>query len=627
MDDNNLTHFFESLDLLSESEIEKSLVSKAKELEITKRAIQNDYKAFCNARKSLEKIKRHKESVEAFNKMFKIQGITLPSGYTVSDGYLCHDELKICKIFTFLRKIQTSKTQFLEFASLKDNRMVDVRDMLKSDRLAVEFGIKGEYLDSRRAQLLSSFIASFLIENEANIEKVRGADRTGWNEFNDFDLPNRNKALFIDADLKKRFSKKGTLAGELELLKELSNGHVFLLTLFALSATLYKIIDIPINFIAHVGGLTGEGKSFAIKTAMAFFGAKDLDQCGKNWNATLNGLETYWERVHCIPAWVDEMESARSVLEVVSALYVFSEGTGKSRAFSKDGEVSERAVKCFKGTLFTSGEKSLNDIVKTTGEKKNKPLGIVRRSLDFSSSKLWDKVSKKRVAELIDRNHGNFIDYWITNLKNVGFDVLETRFYEIMEKQNISLDGKEYLFALMELVLELLRDMNVIDLLTYEEQIKNIKIEIQLAHKQMNEVKNDYINFLDDLNDFLSMKRTEFKGLCENEELRGVLGKYEVDTKMLFINNHAIDEICSKHGYVWKQIREKLYNYKILTSLETKKQKFMLTPMRCYIFDMGKIENALDEIGKKSVVEIAIVNKDGTTTLVNSDGSTNEIPF
>lgn len=630
----NIEKFFAELTQETQSNADLKIAEKAKELGISKRSLNNDFKAYINAKNSEERAKKHKESVDHFNKLFGVQGISVPANFYVSnDGYISTEDMKICRVFTILKKIQTNKTQYYEIAGLTENRTVDVRDLLKSDRLAVEFGTKGEYLDANRVKALSQYIATFLIDNEAKIETIRGADRTGWNEAGDFDIPNRGGCLFIDEDLQKRFTYKGSLDGEIELLRNLAKGKVFLLSLFALSSTFYGIFDIPINFIAHVGGQTGEGKSFAIKSAMALFGEKDLPRCGKNWNATLNGLETYWERCHSLPSWVDEMESAKTINEVVSSLYVFSEGTGKSRAYSRDGEVSERAVKSFKGVLFTSGEKNLADIIKKTGETKNKPLGIVRRSLDLSSVSLWDGVNKKLVGEAIDRNHGNFIDHWVKTLKKVGFDRVESRFWEIMQKQNISLDGKEYLFAMLETTLHLLRALSIINDEDLRRQEEFIKEEIKIAHIQMNDVKNDYVNFLDDLNDFLGERRTQIKGLCEEDEIRGgVIGKFE--SEILFINNKSIEEICSKYGYVWKQIRAKLHERKILLSLETKKQKFLLTPMRCFMFNMRAVEAVFDEkTNGGKVIPVEFRREDGTLkvkTMIQTpeeDIDPNDIPF
>lgn len=149
----------------------------------------------------------------------------------------------------------------------------------------------------------------------------------------------------------------------------------------------------------------------------------------------------------------------------------------------------------------------------------------------------------------------------------------------------------------------------------------------------MNDVKNDYVNFLDDLNDFLGERRTQIKGLCEEDEIRGgVIGKFE--SEILFINNKSIEEICSKYGYVWKQIRAKLHERKILLSLETKKQKFLLTPMRCFMFNMRAVEAVFDEkTNGGKVIPVEFRREDGTLkvkTMIQTpeeDIDPNDIPF
>lgn len=606
----DLSSFFEELLKLSEYEADQKIVEKSKELGTSKRLLQNDYKGYKNAKESKQKAERHLKSVESFNRLFGIQGVNMPNGYYLDNGYLAFEDSKICKIFTFLRKIQTHKTQYLEFASLTDNRIIDIRDLLKNDRLAVEFGTSGEYLDSKRVQQLSQFIAGFLIENETKIQIIRGAERAGWNEEGGFDLPNRDGCFFIDEELKKRFSKKGSLAGEIELMNETAKGKVFLLSLFGLSSVFYGLVDIPLNFICHVGGQTGEGKSLSIKTAMALFCEKDIAKCGKNFNATLNGQEAYLEKCHSVPAWLDETEVAKSVDDVITVDYVFSEGTGRSRAFAKDGEVLERAIKSFKGVLFQSGEKSLSDMIKTAGEKKNKPMGIVRRSLDLSSISLWEGVDRKKVGMLIDKNHGNFIDVWLEKIISIGKENIEDQFNSIMERQNISLDGKEYLFALLELTLEILSGMNIISSDAILKQREFIRKEILISLALMNEVKNDYLNFLEDLTNMVAYNRTKIKGMVDDEivDRNGIIG--ELKDNYLYLTTAFIKEVCSAKGYVWNQVSTKLYDRAILLKHRTKdgreeaNKKVAFTSMRCFIFDTKKIESEFNRLDGKVDVHL-----------------------
>ena len=582
MDNNS---FFDSIIKLDEVNQELKINEYAKQSGATKRVIISSFKTY---QKKLKR-KKFEEKLKADNKFFqetfKIDNIQIPENYILKDGYICYSDEKtflyLTKIFAITNRIYTKENTFwtLQKADNK-SEIIDSREFVKSDKIAYHFADRGEVLSPQKIQKVSHFVSEFLRLNEHNIPHKKGLLKTGWQD-GEYCLPSNEKHLFLNDELKSRFGSVGTLNGQIEMLRELSKGKAFMLSLFALSSVFHGILDLPLNYICHVGGLTGEGKSFSVKTAISLFGRKDAHKYGKNWNATINGLESYFEQMQDVPSWVDELESAKNLQEAVGALYIYSEGTGKARAYVDSyGDIKERNIKNFRGHLFTTGEKSLWDVIKTVGQSKNKPLGLVRRSLDLDSVELWKNIDKEKVGKLLNENQGHFINSFIELLKKENIVSL---YNEKIKKYNLNLDGKENLFYIMILTLDLLLKYKYISYEIYALQMNFIYDEITNATKQLNAVQNSHTLFIEELLNYVALNRFKFRHLVDDSELKGIEGRYKGG--VLSVSTTVCDELCDKYGFVRKQVFAKLFKEKTLKNTTSKVVKIHTnTPVKCFNF-------------------------------------------
>ena len=587
--------FYKKIISLDEIEQEQEINIFAKDKKVTKTTVLKAFNSYKKTIQRKEFQKKLSDDNKSFQALFKMDSIKLPENYTLKDGYICYADdktlLYLTKIFAITSRIYTKENTFWTLTkSNNKTEIIDSRDFVKNDRIAYYFADNGEVLSPQKVQKVSHFISEFLRINEHSISHRRGLIKTGWNN-NEFCLPSNEKYLFLNEDLKDRFKKTGNLENQIRMLQELSNGKAFLLSLFSLSSVFQGILELPLNYICHIGGLTGEGKSFSVKTAVSLFGRKDAHKYGKNWNSTLNGLETYFDQMQDIPSWVDEVESAGNLQSVIQTLYTYSEGTGKGRArIDNNGNVVERETKTFRGNLFTTGEKSLWDIIQTVGKTKNRPLGLVRRSLDLDSVELWKGIDRNIVGNLLNDNQGHFIYLFINIIKK--YDIKD-RYNKIEYKYKLNLDGKENLFYILILTLELLFENNIIDDISYSNQMNFIFDEINNSNKLLQTVQDSHSLFIEELYNYISNNRFKYRNLVDDSELKGVEGIYQKG--VLYIATSVCTDLCDKFGFVRKQIFSKLFESGILLNEKALNKKTIKgSNPRCFNFKLD-LENVIDE--------------------------------
>jgi len=286
-----------------------------------------------------------------------------------------------------------------------------------------------------------------------------------------------------------------------------------------------------------------------------------------------------------VPAWVDELESAKNLQEAVGALYIYSEGTGKARAYVDSfGDIKERETKNFRGHLFTTGEKSLWDVIQKVGQNKNRPLGLVRRSLDLDSVELWKNIDKEKVGKLLNENQGHFIYLFLEFLKKEKDLVGD--YQKIAKKYNLNLDGKENLFYILILTLGLLYKNKIINENEYKTQKRYILDEIKNSIKLLNTVQNSHTLFIEELRNYVSANRYKYRYLVDDDELKSIEGRYKDD--ILSITSSICNEICDKYGFVKKQVFAKLFKEGILQNTTAKNVGIMKgSSPKCFNFKIN----------------------------------------
>ncbi len=549
----------------------------------SKRAILEDIRNKIAYLKEQKKRKKIKE-------FFGTDDIEIPRGYDLvefnSSVYLVQeikdDVLYLCKMFAISKKV-IGKKAFLEIKFYDEKKdIVLITDLLDTKVLSRVFAEKGEVLDTKKANAIIRYISEFMRLNESKIKVVYGADRIGWNDDKeDFLIPSieRDDVIWIDETLKNRFELSGDLDTQLDLVKRIADKKIFSVVLFSLSAPLIKILNVKMNYLFHIGGLTGSGKSLACKLGVSVWGEPRIENYGANWNATLNGLESYLEKMKDVPSWIDEMELAKDLNLIERLIYMFAEGRNRARSYSKDGDVLERKRKTFRGLLFTSAEKNIDEII-NNAKGRNKPLGLNRRVLSYESDYLWSDSGdeyKRFIGDIIDENWGYLGVWWIKKLKELGKDKIK-EFWELVKEENRfeKLDGKENVYYLMLTTLSILAYFNVVDYDKYEIQRALIMLKADADYKEHLKITNIVDSFIDDLKDFVLNKKSNFiKSADEYNELKGEL--YGVlESGRIWLVKKVFDDFCRENGYVKRQVLNELEKKGyLITDKERKDKRFI----------------------------------------------------
>jgi len=603
-------HLYSKNDDILENKVTEKV---SKLVGVPKTVIANLYKSF-KVEKKQEIIKKARNrQVSNYKNIFKIlEDITLPNSYSLEQQYLHYimkeDSIPICKVFTIDSKIIAKDRAYFEIKKVENGYQKTIiasgRDLIENKKVAGLFADTGEIFDSLKANYVTKFISEYIRLNESIIPTKIGKTETGWDK-GTFYLPSlNNDCVWLDkpAQLQNRFKTKGTLDNQIEMMREMGKGRAFILLLGSLMSSLYGVIDEleKMNYTIHVGGLRGEGKSLGIKVAVSLYGIPNTSHYGKNWQATLNGLETYWETMKSVPMWCDELESAKSISDVIQSLYLFAEGTGKARAFVKEDQILEREPKTFMGVLFSTGEKNINEIInKSSLEGKNKPLGLTRRVLDLNVNNLWSGIDRNKVGSLLDRNYGLFIQKWLEIIKQ-DKDIMKQSFNELENKLNWRLDGKENLFYGMLTVLRFLKKHNIIDDDTYNRQFKYINDLVNDSKEEMEKTKDIGSAFLDTFASFIGQNINNFVTDFNNGDVNVVYGKI-TSTEVAVINN-IVRDFCHKEGFVLTQVIEALSkdgNIILGNSSKTKPVQLLAgLKQRCFVFP----RTAIDQDDKKEEV-------------------------
>ncbi|MCT7466976.1 DUF927 domain-containing protein [Aliarcobacter cryaerophilus] len=585
----NLDSSLEIQKILKLSSMDRDLAINelAKNYKISVKAIKDTVNSELAKENKAKRLQKIKDDENYLSDLFKLQGVQIPPEYYIEDGYLHYQDdkktIRLIKLFAITKILRVEKNYKYEIASNSSKDFIDAKDIIDNKQTAYHFADRGELITPTIMNLVSEFIRKYLQLNEGVIPMEKAYIRTGFQD-EKFILPNR-EFTFLDENISKRFTKKGTLEKEIEMIKLVSKGKVLLPILFGLATPLQGFIEIPLNFICHLGGFTGEGKTFAIRTAVSLFGNPKNEVYGKNYNSTNNGLESYCDVMRDVPCWIDELESSKYPHETVSFLYQFSEGNGRGRAFVNGrGEIGEREQKNFRGGLFSTGEKSIFNVIKSIAKTKNMPLGLVRRSLDIDSKDLWKNIDGSAVLQIIENNYGNFIDYWLEHIEKNKDKIIEN--FNKIYKTYQRLDGKEYLFTLLDVVQKELVDMGILTAETKQIIEREYKENIGTMEK----IKTTHLDFFDSLLDFVASNKDKFIGIesdIEEKDIKSIFGR-KIRHK-LQIKRGDFEMLCSKEGVIPEQMLQMLKECGICTKIA-----FSTTicnmPLRVHEFDTSTID-------------------------------------
>ncbi|MBL6080917.1 DUF927 domain-containing protein [Belnapia sp. T18] len=126
-------------------------------------------------------------------------------------------------------------------------------------------------------------------------------------------------------------------------------------------------------FVAsHLQGGSSTGKSTVLEAAASVWGRPDARDAVRSWRSTDNALESVAALANDGLLALDELGQAPPET-VAASLYMLANGAGKARA-TTDG--SARAVRSWRTSLFSTGERSPEDIIRTAGRSRDNPAGL-----------------------------------------------------------------------------------------------------------------------------------------------------------------------------------------------------------------------------------------------------------
>lgn len=558
---------------------------------------------------------KSKISKKFFSELGK-RGLCVKSGkivaYAKDDG-----EYDFCPLIYPNEVVISDGRSFVKVALPNGNTTtISMRDTIKPDKLATALADVGIPLVTQKAKKLCEVFEA-CVNFCDDISRKAGVDSTGWQENGRFAIPTIDADVEYVDDIPKsnivpRFVKNGSIEKEIEMLQKMAYARVFVVPLFGLIAPLqYVVGGENFNFVLHIGGLTGAGKSLAVKTAIALWGKPSVAIYGKNWNATLNGLETYWHSMKDVPSWVDEMENSKHLSDVVQAIYSFSEGTGRTRAYSKDGEVLNREVKTFRGVMFTTGEKCFDEVIQSVAGERNAPLGLKRRVLDLDADRIWDSVNKYEIGGILDENYGNFAPKYIEFIAK-NKDKVKSIYREALSEFPVKIEGKEKLYAGLITALRILEAIEVIDDGMYEFQKSEIYLLAEADRADFENGRNLPERFIADFREFIAANKDYFVGAGDPERMRGVWGMVDVMNERAYVTKSCFRDFCGKRGYVERQAVQEMKKNGVLWAEKgrndikapTELSKKMGAKTRVYCFSIKTPSEIIEEAEEKGEIPI-----------------------
>lgn len=626
---------------------------------ISARSLQKDFKDYAESQRAIEKKKEASKFPLLLAKTFDL-GFTpyIPNCYEESHNIVSfetkNESMRLCNIFVPSSKITSEingKTKtYLKILMKYMNKNVEIvestRDLIKTERLSNTFGDYGFLIDNPRASKIAKFIADYMLDNQYKIKNEIGRLQTGWRD-QTYYLPSRDQAVvWLEPNLKKAYVTKGSKEDQKLLLKELAKGKVFINVLGSFASSLFGIVN-PMNFFIHNGGLTEGGKSLAVKCALSFFG--EPEKMGNNWNATLNGLESYWEQNHSMPMWIDEMEVASKVENIILAVYAFTDKRGKLRAYAKDEEVKQRETKSFKGICFTTGEKSFAE-VQDMVTNRVKPRGVTRRVLDLNIKDLWDNVDLEVIKPLLDNNCGllgiDYVEYLEANYTQIKADFNnQISFFKGL------VDGeKANQFGILKLALEVLYKMELLNSYEYETQITNLKYFAKQESSKLSIIKDTFTEFKESYTEFIFSNKEHFDFISPYESDTSYskdpyLGKVDLSNNLVTVFKNSFKTWCHDNNFVKDQVLETLDDKKHLNINKGRENyrdiavkfgdKNHKKVVKCYQFarllevDPDDIEVVFEKVAEtaETLTTEAAVKVVNNESLFSSKETEDEIPF
>ena len=291
------------------------------------------------------------------------------------------------------------------------------------------------------------------------------------------------------------------------------------------------------------------GKSFLAQLAASLWG-KPHGEKGivKNWYGTIVGHETYFHTMNHLPSFLDESQLAKTKEILISTVYNYANGQGKSR-----GNINVEMAKflTWHGFLISTGEDKLTS-QSNFGGLSARVIEILRNPIEKVS-----ETSFRRAKKIISENYGfgdEIIKYYLRNQQNIE-DVFFQQLEEL-EKINLSNNIQKRMlprWAAIILGCQILKQLFAIEY-SYEDICKEMFQSLSETEEKGSTsfyewVKDIYFQNKAHFNE--KNKMGEYKETAETPE---IWGHYDVKRQAICFFSDKLKELMDRASYAWSQI-------------------------------------------------------------------------
>jgi hypothetical protein len=474
--------------------------------------------------------------------------------------------------------------------------LLDTASLYEPRALSLVLMNTGMVVSHDRLNDVRDYMIAYLQTLQRYIEDSQQYSHLGWTEENTaFILPDR--ILFKDKTRRANLSEgaqiasqfigsRGTLEEQLESLKfynhpEYIPHQFFILCSFA--APLFYATTHH-GIIVNASGDPGASKSTALYMGASFWGVPDQYPInGTSDGATIRGRNERITTLANFPICVDEITRMDKDNAKNLALNITQPG---ERIRLKNNGVEQRGKQSMKSTIMmTTGNNSLHDLL--ASDNTAGTAGSMRL-FEISCSRVHIHSIPEADAMLrrLARNYGHigpkFMEYVVTHQVEVAARVA-ARQDSISINLNIGQDERFWgaLIAAVTVAGEIAYglglhpfDMNMVYDWIVKEQLAGMRGVITQAYNQPIDILADYLEKVS--NDILVLNR----GLPGTGNIPNILraprgellGRYEVDTDLLWIHRTSFRDHCLRVGAPFSTTKEKLVKSRIVTAANIRKQ-------------------------------------------------------
>jgi putative DNA primase/helicase len=162
------------------------------------------------------------------------------------------------------------------------------------------------------------------------------------------------------------------------------------------------------NFILHLWGDSGSGKTATLRTALSVWGSRGLMS---TFHATVLGLQNRAQMMCDVPFGINERQVGAKNLD--TTLYALCEGVGKVQGAKSGGN---RALQFWRSIILTNGEEPLT--------KTQSMQGTRTRAIELEGTPIRDEQDAMAIYDIVDKHFGHAGPAFVAELASLEVDEL-----------------------------------------------------------------------------------------------------------------------------------------------------------------------------------------------------------